>query len=74
MLRALELVSKPSKRVYVDVDGLRLLCSGRRARNVKPLGMGEVAVVRTEDVENEWLEAREALRLGLAGEIICRAR
>lgn len=74
VLRALQLVSKPSKRVYVDVDGLRLLCSGRRARNVKPLGMGEVAVVRTEDRENEWLEAREALRLGLAGEIVCRAR
>lgn len=36
--------------------------------------MGEVAVVRTKDRENEWLEAREALQMGLAGEVICRAR
>lgn len=41
---------------------------------MKPLGMGEVAVVQTEDKEHEWLEAREALRLGLGGEVVCRAR
>jgi len=70
----MELVSKPSKRVYMDVADIRLICSGRRAGTVKPLGMGEVAVVRTKDKENEWLEAREALALKLPGEVICRAR
>ncbi|KAF8056671.1 ribosomal protein S8 [Lyophyllum atratum] len=74
VLHNMELISKPSKRVFMDVSELRLLCSGRRAQTVKPLGMGEIAVVRTKDRENEWLEAREALQLRLPGEVVCRAR
>ncbi|KAG5641973.1 hypothetical protein DXG03_003847 [Asterophora parasitica] len=74
VLHNMELISKPSKRVFMDVSELRLICSGRRAQTVKPLGMGEIAVVRTKDKENEWLEAREALQLRLPGEVICRAR
>lgn len=58
----------------MDVTELRRLCSGRSVRTVAPLGMGEVAVVKTNNREYEWLEAREALRLGLDGEVICRAR
>ncbi|KAF9445596.1 ribosomal protein S8 [Macrolepiota fuliginosa MF-IS2] len=74
VLSHMELVSKPSKRVFMDVNEIRLICSGRRAGTVKPLGMGEVAVVKTKDKENEWLEAREALALKLPGEVVCRAR
>ncbi|KAG6908647.1 hypothetical protein DXG01_003825 [Tephrocybe rancida] len=74
VLNHMELISKPSKRVFMDVSELRLICSGRRAQTVKPLGMGEIAVVRTKDREHEWLEAREALQLRLPGEVICRAR
>lgn len=74
VLQDMELVSRPSKRVYMDLPEMRLICSGRRAQTVKPLGMGEIAVVRTKDREHEWLEAREALQLKLPGEIICRAR
>jgi len=58
----------------MDLSEIRLICSGRRAQQVKPLGMGEIAVVRTKDKEHEWLEAREALQLKLAGEVVCRAR
>jgi ribosomal protein S8 len=74
VLNNMELVSKPSKKIHVDLTELRLLCSGRRAQTIKPLGMGEIAVVRTKDREHEWLEAREALQLKLSGEVICRAR
>lgn len=74
VLNNMELVSKPSHRVFMDLSEIRLICSGRRAQTVKPLGMGEVAVVRTKFKENEWLEAREALALKLSGEVICRAR
>ncbi|KAF8624993.1 hypothetical protein AX15_005624 [Amanita polypyramis BW_CC] len=74
VLRGMGLISKPSKRIYMDLSELRRLCSGRRAQTIKPLGMGEIAVVRTKNKENEWLEAREALQLRLPGEIICRAR
>lgn len=74
VLQHMELISKPSKRVLMDVREIRLLCSGRGAHQVKPMGFGEVAVIHTKDKEHEWLEAREALQLRLAGEVICRAR
>lgn len=41
---------------------------------MKPLGLGEIAIVKTADKEHEWLEAREALQLKLDGEVICRVR
>jgi ribosomal protein S8 len=74
VLQHMELISKPSKRIMVDIKEIRLLCSGRSAGEVKPLGFGEVAVVHTKNNEHEWLEAREALQMKLSGEMICRAR
>ncbi|KAJ7201674.1 mitochondrial ribosomal protein subunit S8 [Mycena pura] len=73
-LHHMEVISKPSKRVFMELAELRRLCTGRRAQNVKPLGLGEIIVVRTHDAENEWLEAREAVQMKLAGEVICRAQ
>ncbi|TFK66339.1 ribosomal protein S8 [Pluteus cervinus] len=73
-LRNMELVSKPSKRVFMTVGEIRRICTGRRAGVIKPLGMGEIAVVRTKSKEHEWIEAREAVQLKLGGEVICRAR
>ncbi|KAG9218251.1 hypothetical protein CCMSSC00406_0005932 [Pleurotus cornucopiae] len=70
VLHDMELISKPSKRVFMDVSEIRLICSGRRAQKVKPLGMGEIAVVKTKNKEFEWLEAREALQLKIPGEVI----
>jgi ribosomal protein S8 len=70
----MELISMPSRRIFMSVDEIRSIVTGRRAQFVKPLDMGEIAVVKTKDKENEWLEAREALRLSLSGEVICRAR
>ncbi|PPR06456.1 hypothetical protein CVT24_002617 [Panaeolus cyanescens] len=74
VLTSMELISKPSRRVFMSLKDIRMICSGRRSGQVKPLGMGEVAMVRTQDKENEWLEAREALQLKIAGEAVCRAR
>lgn len=74
VLSHMELISKPSKRVFMSLTDIRLICSGRRAGQVKPLGMGEVAMVKTESREHEWLEAREALQMKLEGEVVCRAR
>lgn len=67
------LVSKPSKRILMDPSEIRLMCSGRRAQKITPLGMGEIAIVHTSNRENEWLEAREALQLKLGGEVVARA-
>jgi len=74
VLQHMELISKPSKRVVMDIKEVRMLCSGRGVNQVKPLGFGEVAVIHTKSKEHEWLEAREALQMKLAGEVVCRAR
>ena len=74
VLRQMGLVSLPSRRVFMEPSDLRLICSGRRSGQVPPLGMGEVAMVKTDDKEHMWLEAREALQLKLGGEVICRAQ
>lgn len=58
----------------MDTSEIRRICSGRRAQTIKPLGLGEVAVVKTNSKEHEWLEAREALQMRLDGEVVCRAQ
>ena len=73
VLENMHLVSRPSKRVFMDSSEIRRLCTGRSAKTVKPLGMGEIAILRTSNKEYEWLEAREALQLHLNGEVVCRA-
>ena len=74
VLNNMELVSKPSKKINLDARELLRICTGRRAQTIKPLRMGEIAVVRTQNREHEWLEAREALQLNIPGEVICRVR
>ena len=49
VLRRMELVSKGSKRVVVTRDELGRLLTGRRARNVAGVGMGEILVSRGEE-------------------------
>jgi len=71
----MNVISKPSNRIYMDVDEIKRICTGRRAAwIVTPLQMGEIAVVKTRSKKNQFLEAREAVRLGLGGEVLCRAR
>lgn len=79
VLSQAEVISKPSKRIFLEPEDIRRICSGKMANFVKPLGMGEVAVVRHEGIVDgvkgvRWLEAREALQLGTGGEILCRMR
>ncbi|KAF7334240.1 Mitochondrial ribosomal protein subunit S8 [Mycena sanguinolenta] len=74
VLTDMEIISRPSKRVFMDLAEIRRLCTGRRAQNIRPLGLGEIIVVRTNNPEHEWLEAREAVQLKLSGEVICRAQ
>jgi len=74
VLSCMELISKPSKKIFMEPGEIQAICSGRRAKFVAPLGMGEIAVIRTRQKEHEWVEAREALRLQLGGEVVCRVR
>ena len=74
VLSTMELVSLPSKRIHMDAYGVRRLVSGKRSEFVKPLGMGEIAIIKVKGREKEWIEAREAVSLNVGGEVICRAR
>jgi ribosomal protein S8 len=74
VLRRISLVSKGSKRVVVSRDELGRLLTGRRAQNVDGVGMGEILIVRDISPDNRgWLEGWEAWRLGVGGELVCRA-
>ena len=74
VLSTAELISKPSKKIFMGVDDIHRICSGRSSQFVKPLGLGEIAIVKTEKSNHEYVEARDALRLGLEGEVLCRMR
>lgn len=79
VLRKGKIVSKASKRVMVTHEELGRLLTGRRARNVEGLGLGEVLVVRDmreggeRGTQESYLEGWEAWRKGLGGEVVCRA-
>lgn len=73
VLNACAAVSVPHRRAVLRPQEVVQLAAGRGVRHVPPLGMGEVAVIKTKDRAHEWIEAREAVRLGLGGEIMCRA-
>jgi len=72
VLSSMSLISAPSKRIHMDAYGIRRLVSGKRSSFVKPLGMGEIAIVKVGD--KQWVEAREAVAMDLGGEVVCRAR
>ncbi|KAI9244160.1 30S ribosomal protein S8 [Sporodiniella umbellata] len=63
-------ISKPSKKVYLTVNELKSMSSGRRAQFIKPLQPGEIAVVNTN---RGVLELQEAIEKNVGGELLCRA-
>lgn len=75
VLTTMKVVSKNSNRIHMDSEEIKRWATGRRVRwIVGPLQMGEVGIVRTRSKSNRFLEAREAVRLGLGGEVLCRAK
>ena len=80
VLRHINLVSKPSLKLAVTHDELGRLLTGRRAKNIPGVGMGEILVVRVQRDKaagrqgvDTYMEGWEAWRAGLGGEIVCRA-
>ncbi|KZT61672.1 ribosomal protein S8 [Calocera cornea HHB12733] len=76
VLNAVELVSKPSKKVYCSADDLYLLATGRRSNYVRPMSIGEIAIIQTKDGRGKriWMEIRDAVRAKKSGELLIRAR
>lgn len=70
VLETMSPVSKPSRAVYMDSQELLRFATGRRAKFVTPLAMGEIAVV--DCGPNGWWEARDAIKRGFGGEVVAR--
>jgi len=71
VLRALQMVSRPSKAVRLSHAQLTALTKGRWTEYVPPLQPGECLFVGARD---EIYEVREAVERGLGGRLLCRAR
>ncbi|KAF8848687.1 ribosomal protein S8 [Acephala macrosclerotiorum] len=70
VLKKMEMVSKPTKRVWMDVEGLGRLVRGREAGYVRGLtGVGECLFVSTD---RGVLEARECVERRVGGMLLCR--
>jgi small subunit ribosomal protein S8 len=70
VLMSCELISKPSRRIFMDDEELKRFVSGKRVRFSRPTGMGEIVLVNTK---YGWKEAREAIMDGVGGEVVVRA-
>ncbi|KAI9807901.1 MAG: hypothetical protein M1825_005207 [Sarcosagium campestre] len=71
VLSRLNMVSKPTKRIWMDVEGLSKLVKGKDADYVAGLrGVGECLFVSTD---RGIMEARECVERRIGGMLLCRA-
>ncbi|GAA6000487.1 mitochondrial 37S ribosomal protein uS8m MRPS8 [Rhodotorula paludigena] len=69
VLNKMRLVSHPSRRVFMDASEIRRFVRGSRVKFVPGLGLGELALIASNE---GFVEGREAVRRGLGGEVIAR--
>lgn len=69
VLQKMSCVSKSSKRVYMNVEELKNLTTGKRAKFIPPLKLGEIAIIGTS---RGVLEIKEAIEQNHGGEVLCR--
>ena len=72
MLDRMEMVSKPTRRIWMDTEGLSKLVLGRQSGYVKGLTRpGECLYVSTD---RGILESRECVERKIGGMLLCRVR
>ncbi|KAK5943661.1 hypothetical protein PMZ80_004669 [Knufia obscura] len=72
VLEKMELVSKPTRRIWMDVEGLRKLVLGRKNGYVGGLTRpGECLFVSTD---KGIMEARECVERKIGGQLLCKVR
>jgi ribosomal protein S8 len=70
VLSEMKMVSKPTKRVWMDVEGLGKIVRGRQAGEIKGLTRpGECMYVSTD---KGILESRECVERRVGGMLLCR--
>ena len=90
VLGDIQLVSKPSKHIYVSPADVANLMHGRAARFVPPLGLGEIVIIaeygpgsdtkaatgvrRAAKRPTAFWDGREAVMRGITGELVARVR
>lgn len=71
VLRNMGMVSKPTRRIWMGVEGLREIAKGERSGYVKGLRVvGECLYVSTD---RGIMEVRECVERGVGGMVLCRA-
>lgn len=66
----MKMVSKPTKRIHMDLEGLGMLMRGKEANYVKGLTTpGECMYVTTD---KGVMEVRECVERRLGGMVLCR--
>lgn len=72
VLEKMSMVSKPTRRIWMDVEGLKKLVLGKQSGYVKGLTRpGECLYVSTD---KGILEARECVERKIGGMLLCKAR
>jgi ribosomal protein S8 len=72
VLEKMELISKPTRRIWMDAEGLKKLVLGRDSGYVKGLTRpGECLFVSTD---KGIFEARECVERKIGGQLLCRVR
>lgn len=71
VLSKMALVSKPTKRVWMGVQGLNNLAKGKGHGYVEPLQPGECMFLSSD---KGLFEIREAVERQIGGQLLCRVR
>lgn len=71
VLSKMSLVSKPKKRVWMGVLGLKNLAGGKEYDYVKPMQPGECVFLSSD---KGVFELREAVERQIGGQLLCRVR
>jgi ribosomal protein S8 len=72
VIEKMELISKPTRRIWMDLEGLKELVLGRQSGYVKGLTRtGECIYVSTD---RGFFEARECVERKIGGQLLCRVR
>jgi small subunit ribosomal protein S8 len=72
VLKKMQMVSKPSRKIITTPQELHSLVLGRSVRGVPALELGEVMFIRAYQT-GEVLEIQDAVKRHVGGEILCRA-
>ncbi|KAF8245198.1 ribosomal protein S8 [Wilcoxina mikolae CBS 423.85] len=70
VLSKMSLVSKPTQRIWMGIEGLEKIVQGRSHEYVEGLQPGEALFLGTD---KGVLEAREAIKRRIGGQLLCRA-